>query len=672
MPTNIAKRHALTAAALIAVAGCLTGCGRSDDHAIKTAAAELEKLTGGGQRSFPIVSKRREVLLGVIKSLGLIEGGSESTASSAASLTARAQGALAEMSATDLVDAERRVQGRLTGVRASLGIWTSQNARAAQSESYKPDADLAAIDAQASEIEKAIGAAAEAERTSTAKMTGLQREAEGLLTQSRTKRGEAAAIRQQMGTVSQTEGLALMERAAVIGRDADRLDVQAADITAQAGQVRPAIDDAKRATDLLSNRRESLKTSRATVQARAQGGQAAAVEARRLAGTAAADVTKAMSDAMALRAGDVASAGDAAAKGYRTAISTAKKAQQGAQGEMRTNAALAAAGFSQALGDVLFVQARGLESFATVAESAASAKPALPDAPKFAQSASEAREAVKRVAEEAASAYKDAREWYDAAGGKPEVKERITKLIETLNRVSKGEAKLAADPAEADPNAAVPAEKPTSDPAPAGGDAPADPAAETALVKKMFGEFTGAIKAGRVDEALGFILAETDEAQATVDAVVTPMFQLVALDAACKEKLGAGLAEIMQASPMGLMVGPLMKGGEAISTFKAAETKVEFLSATKAEVSSTVDQKGPPTQVVKKGDRWLLTVPAEMASAAKGPAVAMMANLGSAAGTLAADVRAGKVTKEQVAQNLMMKLMPPGMPKPPTAPPGGG
>jgi hypothetical protein len=446
--------------------------------------------------------------------------------------------------------------------------------------------------------------------------------------------------------------------------------VQAADIAARAALARPAIDDAKRATELLSNRRESLKSSRATVLARAQAGQTAAAEAQRIAAATASDIAKSMNDAVALRAGDVASTGDTAVKGYRSAISAAKKALQGAQGELRTNAALSAAGFSQSLGDVLFVQARGLESFASMAESAAAARPALPDAPRFAQAAKDARESLLRVAEEAAAAYEDARSGYESAGGKPEVKERITKLIETLNRVSKGQAKLAADPAEPAEPAAVPAEKPASDtPAkPAGSDAPADSAAETALINKTLTDFAGAVKAGRVDDALGFILAETDEQQATIDAVVTPMFQIVALDAACKDKLGSGLAEIMQASPMGPMMAPLLKGAESLSNFKADDAKVEFLSATKAEVSSTVEQ-GPPAQVVKKGDRWLLVVPAEMGSAAKGPAGAMMSNLGAAAGTLAADVRAGKVSKAQVAQGLMSKLMPPGMPKPP---PGGG
>lgn len=680
MPTRHRTPAALSAAALVSLAACLPACSRSDDHAVRHAAATLNKITFGGAQSVPSVDSRKQVFSTVIADLAAAKGLSEQAAAAAASLTARAQAGLAEIGATDLVDGERKVLGSLTAVRAAVGIWASQNARAAIAESYKPDADLAAIDRQTAEVEAATGAAADAQRAADARVASLEKDADALIAQSRAKRADAAALRQQMADTSETEALSLLERAAAIARAADALDVRAADLKAQAALARPAVDDARRAIDLLASRRESLKASRAGVQARAQAGQTAAAEARRLAAAAAADATRAFAEASALRSGAIASALDTATKNYRAAIASAKKAQQAGKNEARTEAALAAAGFSQALGDALFVHARGLDSFATIAESAAAASPALPDASSFAAAAKSAREALASTIEEARTAYEDARAGFDAAGGKPEVKESIAKLIEILNRVSAGKSKLAADPADpapADPGAsAAPAEPaaPTDAPKPAA-NAPADPAAETAAIKKAFTDFATAIREGRADDALAFILTDTDEAASAVEAVLTPMINLVALDAACKAKLNAGLAEIMQATPIGPMFGPLMKGSESLSSFKPDQEEVRFLSATSAEVVNTTEQKGPPAQVVKKGDRWLLTVPKDLAAQAKSPAAAMMVGLGQAAADLADDVKAGKATKEQVASTLMSKMMPPGMPKlprNPSSPPGGG
>ncbi|MBL8757960.1 MAG: hypothetical protein JNK35_05975 [Phycisphaerae bacterium] len=681
MPTRHRTPAALSAAALLTLAACLPACSRSDDHAVRHAAETLNKITFGGSQSVPSVDSRKQTFSTVISELAAAKGLSEQAAAAAAGLTARAQAGLAEIGATELVDGERKVLGSLTAVRAALGIWASQNARAAIAESYKPDADLAAIDRQAADVEAATGAAADAQRAADARVASLEKDADALIAQSRAKRTDAAALRQQMANSSETEALSLLERAAAIARAADALDVRAADLKAQAALARPAVDDARRAIDLLASRRESLKASRAAVQARAQAGQAAAVEARRLAASAAADATRAFAEASALRSGPIASGLDTATKNYRAAIASAKKAQQGGKNEARTEAALAAAGFSQALGDALFVHARGLDSFATIAEAAVSASPALPDASSFAAAAKSARDALASTIEEARAAYEDARAGFDAAGGKPEVKDAVAKLIDVLNRVSAGKAKLAADPADpaqADPGAsadpATPGDPP-ADPANPAANSPADPAAETAAIKKAFTDFTTAIREGRADDALAFILTDTDEAASAVEAVLTPMLNLVALDAACKSKLNAGLAEIMQATPIGPMFGPLMMGGESLSTFKPDQEEVRFLSATSAEVVNTTEQKGPPSKVVKKGDRWLLTVPSDLAAQAKSPAAAMMVGLGQAAADLTDDVKAGKATKEQVASALMAKLMPPGMPKlprNPSSPPGGG
>lgn len=684
MPTRHRTPAALSAAALLTLAACLPACSRSDDHAVRHAADTLNKITFGGSQSVPSVDSRKQTFSTVISDLAAAKGLSEQAAAAAAGLTARAQAGLAEIGATDLVDGERKVLGSLTAVRAAVGIWSSQNARAAIAESYKPDADLAAIDRQTAEVEAATGSAADAQRAADARVASLEKDADALIAQSRSKRADAAALRQQMANTSETEALSLLERAAAIARAADALDVRAADLKAQAALARPAIDDARRAIDLLASRRESLKASRAGVQARAQAGQTAAVEARRLAASAAADATRAFAEASALRSGSIASALDTATKNYRAAIASAKKAQQGSKNEARTEAALAAAGYSQALGDALFVHARGLDSFATIAEAAVSASPALPDASSFAAAAKAARETLASTVEEARAAYEDARAGFDAAGGKPEVKDAVAKLIDILNRVSTGKAKLAADPADpaqadpgdsAAPSAPATPGDPPADTAKPAANAPADPAAETAAIKKAFTDFTTAIREGRADDALAFILTDTDEAASAVEAVLTPMLNLVALDAACKSKLNAGLTEIMQATPIGPMFGPLMKGSESLSAFKPDQGEVRFLSATSAEVVNTTEQKGPPAQVVKKGDRWLLTVPSDLAAQAKSPAAAMMVGLGQAAADLTDDVKAGKATKEQVATTLMSKLMPPGMPKlprNPSSPPGGG
>jgi hypothetical protein len=260
------------------------------------------------------------------------------------------------------------------------------------------------------------------------------------------------------------------------------------------------------------------------------------------------------------------------------------------------------------------------------------------------------------MVEEAREAYGAAKDAYASAGAKGDAADRIGKLAEMLDKLAGSPAATAAPASTGDQPA---------DGAPATA-APADDAAEIAAIQKMLGDFTASLEEGNTAMAMGYFRVEGEAAEQAMDATVGPMLNLAALDAALRDKLGAGLAEM---SPM-----PMGPAAASPFTMKVDDLKIQITGPGKATAGSAAGA-GQSLQIEKVGDRWLLAVP-DVTGAGAGPMKDMLKAIGDAAAALTPEVKAGKFkTKEEFQMALGVKpLMQKSVPGavPPTTPPGGG
>ena len=479
-----AVRARLVASSLVLLASTvagLAGCDQRDaaSDAIQSAKTTLATLTGGGRTVDTRAEKLKPALEQVVKSLSPhVDAKLPGQAAAANSLLARAKAALATMKVDEAHAAEQAALNKALEVRGKLDEWLVQKSRAESLAKFDPTKAKKEIDARVATLTRQI-ADTQAQRASAdGVVVGLKAKSDGLLAQAKMLREQASAVKGRVSGASATEGLALVQQATDIGRQADALDKQASFVQADAMAAQPAADDAAARIVKLNNELNQAKTADAELAATAAATHEQAQAARTQAEAAAAATAKGAAELEALRGADsaLAVASEGATKGFKDAIGSATKSVAAAGGGEAGGAAkLAKAGYQQALGDVLYGRARGLQDYLAILGALANSKPALPDAAKYADQSKLVMEQAAAMLKEAQEAYESAKDAYAAGSGKEEMRARLEKLAVLVGKmgVKKEEAAPAVPPAAPAEGAGADGEKPPAAPA-----APPAPAAD--------------------------------------------------------------------------------------------------------------------------------------------------------------------------------------------------
>lgn len=643
-----------TSCALVIAAGLASGCEREDaaGDALQKAHVKLTSLAPYG-RTLPAPNEKNKTYNEVISSLQKLEKPTPTQKASASVLIAQSHMGIAEPSAARAAELEQEVLHTLRTIRSALGHYRGQSAGASAAASYDPAKELASIESQKAEKEGQIKTEEASKAEIEKQVADLRARSKAKLDESRAKRQQSGSLRQQIPNQSAVQGEKTLVDAMKITREADTLDVAAAELEAKAASVEPGVVEVQNTIDRYTKQLELLAAERTAVMNRDKDAKARSAELRAEAAKTAEEIKTLAEKVHELRTGELEEASNKAGASF---VAATKSAGAGVQ-ELRGSAQMVVGMAQQSLGDVLLGKARGMQVYAHVLESLTLATPALPGADTYKARLAETQAAVKETLDTAFAAYKQADEAYHAAGATGEAKARIEKINQRLRdlvKTSGGAEDLIearGEPAAAPESAATEGGTPAAA-APAAGSPQEtlalfmDPSTPAAQKADVFYTTTAAEK-----EAASAMLGMMEKAKK--------------LDDACKAKFGAGLE-----GSGGQMMSQFGGGLSASSGLKASDIPVT-VNGDSAEATFPGSPK--PLKLRQTGGKWQiefssLVPPEQMPMVAAG-----LAPAGKVMEELTAEVEAGKFADgPAVMQALIQRMMAGAMQNMPTGRGGGG
>lgn len=569
----------ITVALVLAVSGLgLGGCDRPDaaGQAITKAQIDLDAISNSGATPIVLGNRERDTFQKIISELkDATSSGTPTQAAAANLLVARAQAGLATMKVAEVVSGQERFINDLGVAKSALDQWIAQHSVADSLSLYDPTKDLADLEKQATERL----AEAQAKEADKVKQEGvvaqIRARATAVQAQAASERAKVTAMRAGGEGQSQTARLATMEQAREASRRADELDRQAAELVAQANKEAPVVTELQSEADRLKRQADLLRTAKADIQKRVQTSQAQAKAARDEAAAVGKTIEKLVNDLAAAKDALAGPTNDAV-KGYEQAIKSAKQA-----GTSQKQASSASAGiFQQALGDVLAARLRGLASYSAVLNQAVQSRPALPFADALKAKLGSAVEEAKTTQDQAKAAYEGALSSLGAMGGSADVKERMEKVKTALKELS---------------DFSPPAN---------------DPAQVEAQIRESLDKIHKDLQDGNVESTLAFLKFKNDQEKEAFTGLLNQQAKFSALDAACKEKFGKPLGELISAStspavkdsPVLKMLGPAMSQGG--SGFDLSKGKLSVKDAKKAELVVASPLGEQKMTLAREGGAW--------------------------------------------------------------------
>jgi hypothetical protein len=452
---SIARSHvnlpliAGLAAGLIS-AGCES---RNEAQAnLNRAHAQVQGLTPPREAEAKAASEYQKVL----QTAGAVRG-TDTQNAAAALLTAQAKAAIGEPAALEAARQEAANLHDYTLLRTALTNFLTFSAQADVAAAYTPTQELEDLAWQDREKEQQLAAAQQAKSRLDAQIGGLRQQAQAKMAQSRQLRNASAEMKGRMTNVSAVEGEALVRQARDQARQADALEVEAANLEAQAARQAPSAVEMQLDIDRLSTQRQLLAAARASVEKRAADTRGLAEKYRGEASKFAGEVRDIVRRVEERRADELARSADEAAARYREAVQAATTAARALKG----NGQMSLGSYQQSLGDLFWSRAQGLQTFAANMDALAAARPALPESGAYGTAAERARAEAKEALDAATEAYQAASQAYQAAGGGADVQAKIAALHELLRnatrKTSGGSVDLGAMEAPAAPEPAAPA-----------------------------------------------------------------------------------------------------------------------------------------------------------------------------------------------------------------------
>lgn len=467
-------------AGLALTASVLAGCGRpsAEEEALGKARRAMLAMHAG---SAPAPAQaRRAVHQDVLKTLQNIPERLQGSGAQASAwmLISQAQSGLALIDAQTAMDLDRRALNLITEARAMAELFASHSAFAAAIEAKDFGPDIAGLTKTMTEIDQQAGEAIAAKLASEKKVADLTAAANAKLAQARSEREKEQKAKAEAQSAPASTRSALFDRAFAMGRVADGLEREAADIQAQANLIRPQVGVAELDIERAERQKQLLALSRKDIEGRAAQAKEQAAQVRAEAAKAAADFAARLKAIEELRAGDQAKAYDAAIAGLNQAQQSMKKAAAAA-GEGKTPMAVAVGSDAQTLGDVQASRARATAALRDLVLWASTLKPALPESAGLAALAASLGEARSAASASAGTQYDAARSAYAGSGARGETADRLKAVGAMLPGAPPPEPPPApAEPAPADstgqpvPDGATPAQPASGSPPDAEAPAP--------------------------------------------------------------------------------------------------------------------------------------------------------------------------------------------------------
>jgi hypothetical protein len=467
------SRRSLTAAALLATATMLAGCGKGDEAtaAITKARATLASIGVSGTAA--PTATRAKIYQDVISAMQGV-GGSGVGTSAAKIITAQATLGQGEIAAATQRDAEGQVARLAASARILAELLVKQESLAASLEGHDQSAMLGTLRGEITKIESSLKDA-EAKRSQLeSALSQLTAKAGERGAMAKQKRDVAGQLRTALTEVQGEARLPIVEEAAKHQREADRFEVEQAGIELEAQAMAHQVEESRLDTQRLNRQRDLALESVKRVEDSGRLLKEQSAAARAKAGETAGELSKAFDE--------LTTAVEQTLKpAYTEATGKYNAAASAAAGGSASDASLAKAmsgAAQQSLAALHAGYAAALEGAADVA-TRIGAQESLGFAAKGQQTASALMEEVKAARENAASAMAQAGASFQGTNAKGAAGDVFRKIGDRLAPPEAAPAGGEKVPDAASPDAAPGEAKPEGEPAPAeapASDAPAAPA----------------------------------------------------------------------------------------------------------------------------------------------------------------------------------------------------
>ncbi len=668
---------ALLLAGLFASAALLGGCGEDESAArAREITNRVTLLTSAGQQMVSLESRRFVELREIRDELEkLIKEGNVNPASLKL-LEARVIEQMGNVIAG--LAAEKEQEAVLLGARVLTlaDVYRRQSAIASAAGKASLSEDIARLNADKAAVIKRADDLDTQRSEISSSVSATQKKIDDLLSRAKALHEQAASVRTNASNASAVAALQAGEQAALMNRQADELDRQAAYLTADNGRLTPAVtakqaeaaglrEGATRVAAAISSlearqklvRDEAAAMTKSMTETGTDAQTAAdallALHAAQESGAIKGRVEQAKSasaevDALRDAVKDASLAGvlGLAEAYYNAAGGVAKGLGADVAADQRKSAQNLGISVAQALADLKLLEGRSKQRLAEAMAGVATLTPAVAKQPSYQAQAEAAGKDAEAAMKEARTAYGELKEKVSGFGGD---EARLARLAATLDKLAKGDTAPAAAPA---PAAKV-------DGAAAAATAGGDIAAE---IRPLLVKIIEANSKQDMSVLAGIMYFKNDGERKTFESFSKVSMSAIALDAECKAKFKKSFTDVLKSDPM---MGPMAAGfGSLWSDVEKSKSwtperfKVTSKGANEA-MAQIPGEEASKTELIKDSGKWLMKVPASM----KGQQVAMMVGpMGDAIigafESLTADIKSGKIADEkQVGAEFGKKMM---------------
>ncbi|MBS0195303.1 MAG: hypothetical protein JSR77_00940 [Planctomycetes bacterium] len=658
-----------TALCLLAGLALVAGCERRSDNAknIQKNAGQMRAIGVATSADGAVIpeGEYKKVASNLATAASSGTAGEKSAASSLIAQSLLAQG---EAAASRAKDAELAARNLISRIGSAAADFAKRSAVAAAAEAFNASKDQAAI--RTGKAEKETELAAERKHLETVRnaVDALSSQAKAKLDAADAKTAQYAQMIQGTTKLSATEASAIYEKANVIRREGDSLRAEGLKIKAHADEQNPLVGEIGLIIDKLQKQIANLDETAESLKKREAAAKAEAADARSAADKAAREVDDRVVELSKLREGELE-------KAYAEAIDLFGKATKSSKA-VDPNSANASAGAADlSMAETQWSKAQGARAYAAAMETLANIKPKINNADDYKNKSDGAKKQTEEAIKAATESFAAAKLSYEKSVNKvqrADIKERLTKLGEELDKKAKNVVDGIWLDLQAKPEPAPVAAAPAGDSAPAPAAAAAAPA-DPALVE-FIGKYINLIKAQDFDGVLAathFASPGTRETMARMTEIQKAFF---AADKACQTKFNMGLDKIASGNPMltamAAQLGAARGMISAISNASPADIKLTMNGADKA--SGTFPGMPQATDFIKAEGAWQIDGAAMEGMA--GQLAMVSKQLGTLKGvfaTFADDVNAGKFPDSNAAAaDLGAKII--GAMQGGMKPPGGG
>lgn len=661
--------------ALVGLAASVPGCHRDDsaDRAIKSAARSVQSSTLTVDRA-----DRQTRLSAGLDQATKATGTTEAHKSAAGIISATAMqgksvvptgsagliergpmfdGRGADMEAYKLV--ESGLANRLSLVRSSLNEYLDQHAVAAAAAKFNPAEAVAGMDKAIANVDKSIAdrkaAQAELEKQIADKRGLLDQQ----LASAKTADDEAGALRQQALSMKATDAVAVIEKATVAKRRADKFRLDAADIQHGIDALNAQLPELKLLVEQFSSQKKSLEASKTDLLAKQASNATTVTASRAAADKAASTIERQMGEIRTLRSDRFTKTTDEAIANLKSSLSSAQKANT----DSPAQAKLAIGTIQQSIGDAHWSRAIEASMYLGTLDALAKAEPALANKDAFVSEAQNVSKQEKDSLDAAKAAYESARDAFKSVPvkgpGASDIKERLQKLSDRIGLIAGvvgGESLDSLGDMTIRSRVAPPAPKAVDAPAPSTTPAPAA-AADIAVPADLLAAVDTWLKASKEGDTatmMGMLKVSNDTEKKAIEGIFTMQSTMTKLDAACEKKFGAKFSEALAKSPMGQAATGLDASKYNSLTAKDLDIKM----ATPDTGSFSLPGVPMPLSAVKEGGNWKVSFGAMGAMISQGPAAQMMGAMGTTMNDLLKGVEDGSIADMQsLMGQFQQKLM---------------